>query len=233
LAKKTLTVSVPFDEGRHVLANDYTLVGLCVPLVSTPFDSRVVLTDKDREYGRRQLGASGVADEAPIAMHPGGGTFRSWQAERFGALANRLTDHCGCSVVVMSGPGEEDVAETVRSAAKHERVRVLITEDYYAFQVAVSHARAFIGNDTGPTHIAAACGVPTVAVFGSTSSTIFAPPGPHVRVVERKQPCTPCRVPWREPETCMRDRECLLAVDVDTVFDAVKALLDQETGSPE
>jgi hypothetical protein len=54
-------------------------------------------------------------------------------------------------------------------------------------------ARAFVGADSGPAHLAAQLGVPTLALFGPTDPAIWAPIGPRVRVLS---PATPCGMDW-------------------------------------
>jgi ADP-heptose:LPS heptosyltransferase len=63
----------------------------------------------------------------------------------------------------------------------------------------LSLARAVVGNDSGPTHLAAAVGCPTVALFGPTDPAVWAPPGAHVRVIARPAG----GAPWADVERVM------------------------------
>jgi heptosyltransferase-2 len=82
-------------------------------------------------------------------------------------------------------------------------------------------ASLVVGNDSGPVHIAAAMGRPTVAIFGSTSPRWTAPRGAAVRIVSRPVDCAPC---FRRacPDG---DPRCMTGVGVDDVFSAVCDLL--------
>jgi len=82
----------------------------------------------------------------------------------------------------------------------------------------LSRCRLYVGNDSGVTHLAAAVGVPTVAIFGPTDPDVWAPRGPGVRVVRAATPCAPCAPPQRQ---ACQQRACLEAVSVQAVLDAI------------
>src|SRR5207249_196174 len=80
-------------------------------------------------------------------------------------------------------------------------------------------ARLVVCNDSGLAHLAAAVGVPTLAVFGSTSSAWTAPRGPRVRILQHAPACSPCF-----QRTCRIGYRCLEAVEVGEVIAACDAL---------
>lgn len=99
-----------------------------------------------------------------VVLHPySGGARKNWPLEHFRTLAS----HFG-NVAWTCGP-EEELPGAVRFADLAELGRW------------ISGARLFIGNDSGITHLAAAVGTPTLAVFGPTDPAIWCPAGPHVR----------------------------------------------------
>nr|WP_202397034.1 glycosyltransferase family 9 protein [Pseudoroseomonas coralli] len=107
--------------------------------------------------------------------HPG----KRWPAERYAALAARLD----CPAVVLGGKGEQPLAEAIRQAAP---ATLDLTGRTDLLQIgALARRAAFaIGNDTGPTHFAAAAGCPTLALFGDASNPgLCAPRGPAVAVL--------------------------------------------------
>ncbi len=124
---------------------------------------------------------------APYALLiPGASATRPgkrWPAERYGELARRLMAD-GLAVGVIGGPGEAEIGRTLQSAAPG--VKNLIGQTDYA-QIAGLGARAAvaIGNDTGPTHVVAAAGAPTVVLFsGESDPALCAPRGRRVDVVQ-------------------------------------------------
>jgi ADP-heptose:LPS heptosyltransferase len=82
-------------------------------------------------------------------------------------------------------------------------------------------ARAFVGNDNGPMHIAAALGTPVVALFGPSDPQEWGPRGAGHRVIYKEGYCTPCIHP-----RCVRgEQNCLRVITVDEVAEAVRALI--------
>jgi ADP-heptose:LPS heptosyltransferase len=124
---------------------------------------------------------------APYALLiPGASATRPakrWPAERYAELARRLMAE-GLAVGVIGGPGEAEIGRSIEAAAPG--VKNLVGQTDYA-QIAGLGARAAlaVGNDTGPTHVVAAAGAPTVVLFSAESDpALCAPRGRSVRVVQ-------------------------------------------------
>ena len=113
-----------------------------------------------------------------VALHPGsGGRAKRWPVAQFAALAERL----GRPVVWLLGPAEAEDAEARRLG---ERVGVVADGLPLAtLGGLLAQCRAYVGNDSGVTHLAAAVGAPTVAIFGPTEPAVWAPRGEHVTVL--------------------------------------------------
>ncbi len=135
-----------------------------------------------------ELGAATarVNPGGPIVCHVGAGSrAKMWALERLGALVERLRGGDAArrrEVVVLAGEVEAE-----RFSAGERRVfddmggRFVV--DLAELAACTGAAGVFIGADTGPTHLAAQLGVPTVALFGPTDWRVWAPVGPRVRVV--------------------------------------------------
>ncbi|HEY1801624.1 MAG TPA: lipopolysaccharide heptosyltransferase I [Terriglobales bacterium] len=99
-------------------------------------------------------------------LNPGAGWgAKQWPAERYGHVAKQLAAN-GLSCLINFGPREETLAKIVRqeSEGTAQPVNCSISE----LVALTRHARLFIGGDTGPMHLAAALGVPVIAIFGPT-----------------------------------------------------------------
>jgi heptosyltransferase-2 len=81
----------------------------------------------------------------------------------------------------------------------------------------IARCRVFITNDSGLMHVAAALGVPLVAIFGSTDPSRTGPLGANSRVLYQALSCAPCL-----KTQCPRNRECMEAITVEEVFEEVK-----------
>ena len=144
------------------------------------------------ETGRRALLAAGWDGGRPLViLHPGaGGVAKRWAVEGFAlaaeAVANAsgaVADAFGAQIVVHEGPADRDAV-----ARLHDRLRVpacaLVDPPLETLAGALHHATLFLGNDSGVTHLAAAVGAPTLALFAA-ANLAWRPwaSGAHVRVV--------------------------------------------------
>jgi len=119
-----------------------------------------------------------------VVIHPGSGSLsKNWPMERFEAVAQTLEAE-GRSVTWLAGP-----AEMERGTARSGAVAV---DSLVELGGKLAGAKMYVGNDSGISHLAAAVGCPTVAVFGPTDPAVWAPRGEHVRVVRGQ--------PWPEVE---------------------------------
>jgi ADP-heptose:LPS heptosyltransferase len=110
-----------------------------------------------------------------LALHPGSGSPRkNWPAERFRALAERLSP--AARFLLVEGPADE---EPVREIGR-DRVVVARGLPLRALGALLGRAALFVGNDAGVSHLAATFGAPTLALFGPTDPTAWAPLGPNV-----------------------------------------------------
>lgn len=118
---------------------------------------------------------------------PGGSAHRPekrWPADRYGELASALAAG-GVTPVVLGGPPEADVAARVR-AAEPSTIDLTGRTSFGQLASLAAGATLAIGNDTGPTHLIAAAGAPTLALFSSASDpALTAPRGPRVEVLRR------------------------------------------------
>lgn len=130
-----------------------------------------------------------------VVIHPGsGGRLKNWPLSSFAHLAEDLTTH-GRRVVWSLGPAEE--GQRVPSGATTLSALSLVQ-----LAAELAAAKLYFGNDSGITHLAAAVGVPVVAVFGPTNPEVWAPLGSHVRVVRGE--------PWPRWESVMQAAAPLL-----------------------
>jgi hypothetical protein len=110
-----------------------------------------------------------------LALHPGSGSpAKNWPFDRFAETARRLSP--GRPWLLVLGPAEDDV--TTPPGARVARGLPLRT-----LGAVLARAGLFLGNDSGVTHLAAACGTRTLALFGPTDPAQWAPVGPAVRTL--------------------------------------------------
>ncbi len=155
------------------------------------------------------------------------GPAKQWPANNFAVLSQKLVEEMNLQVVVVAGAGSEEagVAEAVEHAAAV--VNLAGQTDLLALSGLLHEAALFVGNDSGPAHLAAALGTPTVTIFGSTNPIWTAPRGERVRIVgPHPVPCSPCYL-----KSCPIGLPCLEELGVEQVFQEVLELVRGESAS--
>lgn len=171
-----------------------------------------------------------------IALHPGGGEYslaRRWPSERYAELAAALHTEAGTRIAVIAGPGEEELAgEVVTRLGRPQWARVEAPDSPRALGVLLASCALFIGNDAFPMHLAAAAGIPVVAIFGPSNARAWGPfacgEPERVAVVRRGElPCSPCF--YRGHELGLREgcppRMCLTGLPAERVLVVAMRLL--------
>ncbi|MEE2657008.1 MAG: glycosyltransferase family 9 protein [Candidatus Latescibacterota bacterium] len=115
-----------------------------------------------------------------VIVHPGGGgQHKCWPASRFAELIAQLCDH-GADVAVLLGPVEADRGIGSELA---QRVPVFRPQSPLKLAARLASAKLFVGNDSGPGHVAAAVGTPVITLFGPTQAPVWRPIGRSCRVI--------------------------------------------------
>ena len=126
-----------------------------------------------------------------------------------------------CSILFILGPADEHLQERVQGFDAPAST-VISDLDLVELASVLCHVQCYVGNDSGVTHLAAALGIPTVAVFGPTDPGVWAPAGSHVTVVQGQCPRGPCS---REARSQCSDQLCLTGITVESVRSCVFAAL--------
>jgi heptosyltransferase-2 len=146
--------------------------GLTLPLNA---QDHCFVTELLNEFGLDQV-------HPLIAVHPGAGWYslaRRWPPGAFARLIARLISDFGATIVLVGGPDEIELAEDVRARVpgeQREAVHVLAGRTSIAQSVALfARCDLFIGNDSGPLHLATAAGTRVVGIFGLSNWRAFGP----------------------------------------------------------
>ncbi len=174
----------PRDPTRHVTdgwMDDLRDAGV----TPSPDPPTLTFGADDRLEGRRRLhDLIGIDDRPIVLLHPGsGGRAKCWPAESFAGLASWLR-HADVQPVFVLGPVEMERHGTEMVDRLSRLAPTSAEPDLLQTALAIAAADAYVGNDAGPTHLAAAAGTPTVALFGPTDATVWRPLGNGVVVVE-------------------------------------------------
>lgn len=186
-----------------------------------------------------QLRSLGPTDpRGPVAIHPGAGAaVKLWTSAGWAAVARALCAS-GEPLLLTGGEAERSLtAELARRLASvehgaHPVLDLAGRTDVGTLAALYERCRIVLGPDSGPLHLAAAVGTPSVSLFGPADPARFGPWGPSERhrVVMNGLPCAPCgRLDWPEPES----HPCVRALTVAAVVDAALRSMGRasETGA--
>jgi ADP-heptose:LPS heptosyltransferase len=166
---------------RHLLD---TLAPLGPALVEGDPDGaevRLAPPEAERATARVWLRARGLGSGQVVILHPGAGSAaKAWPG--FPALGRRLRD-AAWPLVVVAGPADVAAVTAMLAAGVGDS---MVARDWPLPRLAAlfAEASAFVGNDSGLSHLAAAVGCPTLALFGPTDPRVWAPLGDHVLVLQ-------------------------------------------------
>jgi heptosyltransferase I len=203
----------PHPESRHVVEIYNELVrSLGIEINGCRFDLNV--SAEDEAYISSQLASRHI--ENFIILNPGGGWItKNWDPANYSRLHLKIRGATRLQSVLTWGPGEEDLVKQVFGFCDSDPPVVFPTT-VPQFISLVRRARLFVGGDTGPLHLAAACNTPIVSIFGPTDPSRNGPFNQLDWAVSHPVPCGPCY-----KRTCeIYDNQCMKSVTVDEVFQA-------------
>ncbi len=183
---------------------------------------RLTVSTQAKERAEEMLERAGVPG-APrvvrVAMAPGAayGSAKCWPVERYAALADRLIAEFGADVILFGSVAEREVTGKIAAAMKRSAVQLAGETAIADLPALFASCDLFIGNDSGAMHVAAAVGLPVVAVFGPTDPEGTAPMTPQRTVVQQRVECSPCFL-----RDCPIDHRCMTRVEVDAVYTAAR-----------
>jgi heptosyltransferase-2 len=201
-------------------------------LPTGPLTPYVVVPERDRQAGSELLEREGWDPSTMlVGLAPGAayGFAKRWPSDRFAALARLLSEQ-GIWSVLIGRAADQDVGRQVMmtferatpTVPRRGRVLNLIGRtDIGQLMGVMTHCGTFVANDSGAVHLAAAIGLPVVAIFGPTDERISAPlPGEGLRgthvILSHPVFCRPCML--RE---CPIDHRCMSRIEPTRVFEGV------------
>ena len=141
--------------------------------------------------------------------------------ERFAAIGDRLVEHFNANVLIFGGPKEPVLVQTVANLMNAQAIPFAGNLQVRQLAACLEKCDLFLTNDTGPMHIAAAVGTPTVSLFGPGNHIRFQPIGTLHQTIRHAVPCSPCK---QFTDKC-KDNICMKGIGVDEVWQSVSRAL--------
>jgi ADP-heptose:LPS heptosyltransferase/GT2 family glycosyltransferase len=173
-----------------------------------------------------------------VAVHPGvGSIMRQWPAEHFAALIDLMMEKNGVNIVLIGGNEEAELAdEVLAQVLRRDGVVSLVGKTSLRQLPELLRACAiYIGNNSGPKHIAAAIGVPTIGLHSGVVDAIeWGPIGQRAVALRRNMTCSPCYL--SRLEDCPRNYACMRGLEPTSVQEVAEVFLarpvERKLGTP-
>jgi predicted lipopolysaccharide heptosyltransferase III len=146
---------------------------------------------------------------------------KEWTPQGFAEISDHLQNAYGYRTVLTGGPDEGFKLKQVIRHCQSEPV-VLCQISVAELMGVIKSANLFIGNDSGPTHLAAALGIPTIVLYGSSDSQVWYPWKAQYQMVQNPYACNPC--PGYRC-TVYDEPKCILSITPSQVKIAIERLL--------
>lgn len=174
-----------------------------------------------------------------IAVGPAGGSsvLKQWPLERFIEMIGWLQEQYQAQIVLVGGPGEEELGVRITEGLLPPIINAIGKTTLRQMAAILARAQLYLGNDSGPMHIAAAMGIPVIALFGPSCSHRFGPWTAQATVLQQMLPCHPCaqgEYTFLCPACTRSTPDCLYGITITQVQSAVTAVLarQQTAGMP-
>ena len=212
----------PSTEKRHQVYYYLDLASALSAAVDRP-SIDIEANAEEKAQARKVLGSAGITrDSRFLVLNPGAayGSAKRWGEDRFAEAGDALAAELGIGVVIIGSEKERSIAERIKGLM---RSHVAILNGKTSLETllgVISESSLVLTNDSGPMHIAASLGVPTVAIFGPTDDVATGPYGRRTRIVRQPVDCSPCML-----RDCPIDHRCMTRVSAEAVAVAARELL--------
>ncbi len=192
---------------------------------SLPAESFITLDvseDHRRQAEATLISAGARVNATRIAIGAGAsyGSAKCWPPKRFADFVNRLRLQTDADVILFGTAAEQKVSDAIAAGIKGPSISLVGKTAIADLPALLSRCQLFVGNDSGAMHVAAAVGLPVVAIFGPTDPHGTAPITPRCTVVQEKPYCSPCFL-----RRCPIDHRCMTSVRPEAVEAAARGWL--------
>lgn len=209
---------------RHEYESNMALAASILDLKGRGYSPAIETGSAARRYAASAVEDLGLASRAFAVIHPGsGGSARNLTPETYAWLADFVEDDLNTDAVLTYGPGEDALIDEVASLRRRESKRLKGPPGLLELAAFIENASLFISGSTGPMHIAAAVGTPTLSFFAPVRSCSPRRWGPIAAVSRIIMPPVP------ECPTCVGRKcihyDCMDRIDREEVAGALRELL--------
>ena len=218
------TVRVQEQDNKHATAHYFDMLhAIGIPAEDQQLE--LFLAESERADAATLLDTAGVSDMGlKVGFFPGAGwKLREWMPERFAAIGDKLVERFDADILIFGGQKETELVQAVVNLMKAPAIPFAGNLQVRQLAACIEKCDLFLTNDTGPMHIAAAVGTPTVSLFGPGNHIRFQPLGKQHQLIRYDVPCNPCK---QFTDKC-KDNICMKGIGVDEVWQSVSSALQK------
>ena len=186
-------------------------LGASIPEILPPMSLHI--TKEDQDYAVKWLANHDfVQDSSLLGIHAGSAIVKNqinkrWNPEHYAELCAKASSDLGMNILLFGGPEEqalnEQISTMIRNGHPTAKIEIVQASTLTKSLAIMNHCKAFISNDSGLMHCAAALQLPMIAIFGYTSHVHTAPwNNPNAVVARRNLSCSPCFYFSPKPASC-------------------------------
>ncbi len=213
-----------FSESMHQ-THEYLRLAAAMEADPGPLPPKLFVTPEEVEAIKREFRLEDTTYQHPFfGINAGAeyGPAKRWPIQRFISAALEIRSRVACNWIIFGGPADKPIAEQLEQGIDSAVYNLAGRTSLRELMAALKLCRVFLTIDTGPMHMAAALGVPVVAIFGSTSPELTGPVSSgeaRHQILTSDAPCSPCFL-----RTCPIDFRCMNGIGVERVVEAVVGL---------
>ncbi len=219
--------NIPFTGKKHEI--EYNMdIAKFLGADSNDKQMEINLTKKDTEFAnkflkkyknkKKLIGISPGAAQNPGQNMP----LKRWPTENYAELADILSKKA--TIILVGGPGDIKIAEKMNSFMKAKPINAVGIIALKESAALIKKCRLFITHDSGPMHLSAAVGTPTIALFGPTQPKRFGPIGKKHRIIIKRAKNCPCYDMYGNYKKCRKSR-CMENLSVKKVADVINKII--------
>jgi heptosyltransferase-2 len=199
------------------------------------------ITKEDQDYAVKWLAEHNfVQDSSLLGIHAGSAIVKNqinkrWNPEHYAELCAKASLDLGMNILLFGGPEEqalnEQISAMIRNSHPTARIEIVQASSLTKSLAIMNHCKAFISNDSGLMHCAAALQLPMIAIFGYTSHVHTAPwNNPNAVVARRDLSCSPCFYFSPKPASCQFEGTenaftCIRDISPMDIFHSLKQII--------
>ena len=209
----------PFPGNWHAVERYLALASLLGAKIETK-EFIIQIGEPEKEYVERFLRQEGIEKgEFLVALNPGSSwKSKIWPSKNYTRLADILIKNFKAKVVLLWGPGEEKLIESITSSMEEEPL-IAPRTGLKELAFLISRCTLFIGSDSAPLHIASSLSIPSIGLYGPTDAQRNGPYG--LRNVTIKKDLNILSCPRKGCRKCKR-KDCMELITVEEVVEQVE-----------